>query len=172
MLAGRVGDRRVGAGDGAWLRRLRDLAGVGPRGSLSRSFMYKLDGQDEAAGSARFAPDGTAIDWSAYADDPILRFAEDRLRRWARQVGGIVVPNIARLPGMRSFSVHPLGGCRMGTSVDDGVIDRVGRWLDPRGGVHPGCGSQMAASFHARGAVNPAARLVGWLQATGRAGRS
>jgi cholesterol oxidase len=42
------------------------------------------------------------------------------------------------LPGMRAFSVHPLGGCRMGTSVDDGVVDTVGRVFRPEGGVYDG----------------------------------
>ena len=138
LLSGTVGEPRARATSGAWLRRLRDLAGVDARGALSRSFMYKLDAQDEAKGQARFTPHGTVIDWPGYADDPILVFAEQRLRAWAARVGGRVVPNIARLPGMRSFSVHPLGGCRMGTSVDDAVVDTFGRWLDPRGGLHPG----------------------------------
>ena len=132
-----IGDRR-GPAAGAWRRRLRDLITVDGGGALSRSFMYKLDGQDASRGRARFGPDGAAIDWPDYADDPVLTFAEERLRAWADAVGGTVIANVARLPGMRSFSVHPLGGCRMGTSVADGVVDHVGRWLDPRGGHHDG----------------------------------
>jgi cholesterol oxidase len=124
--------------EGRWLRRVRDLRRVGAAGALSGTFMYKLDGQDECRGTARFLASGTVIDWEHYADDPILRFAEQRLRRWADRVGGMVIPNVARLPGMRSFGVHPLGGCRMADCVEDGVVDDVGRLFDPRGAVHPG----------------------------------
>lgn len=135
----------------SWRRRLLDLAKVDEHGALSRSFMYKLDGQDRAAGEARFGDEGTAIDWADYMDDPVMRFAEQRLTEWAKVVGGTVIPNIARLPGMRSFSVHPLGGCRMGEGLDDGVVDRFGRVFDPRGGVHEGLriadGSILAGSL-------------------------
>lgn len=135
----------------SWRRRLLDLVKVDERGALSRSFMYKLDGQDSAAGEARFGDDGAAIDWADYIDDPVMRFAEQRLREWAKLVGGTVVPNVARLPGMRSFSVHPLGGCRMGESLDDGVVDRFGRVFAPGGGVYEGLriadGSILAGSL-------------------------
>lgn len=123
---------------GRWLRRLRDLAAVTERGALARSFMYKLDGQDQSRGTARFADGGVVVDWPDYADDPVMRFAAERLRQWAARAGGVVVPNVATLPGMRSFSVHPLGGCRMGRDLDDGVVDSLGRVLDPRGGVYAG----------------------------------
>jgi len=120
-------------------RRLRDLAGVGAAGALSHSFMFKLDSQDSNRGHARFTRDGKAVlDWPDYADDPINQFAAERLKRWAAKVGGTVVPNVAKLPGMRSFSVHPLGGCRMGADVGSGVVDDVGRVFRPDGGVYPG----------------------------------
>ncbi len=131
--------------------RLRDAFSIDSRSALSRSFMYKLDAQDASRGVARFTAAGAVIDWEDYVDDPILRFAEDRLRTWAGAVGGTVIPNVGRFPGMRGFSVHPLGGCRMGTSVEDGVVDTFGRIFDPRGGVHAGLriadGSIVAGSL-------------------------
>jgi cholesterol oxidase len=137
-LAGVDGGGRGGRTAGRLLRQLRDLIAVGSAGALSRSFMYKLDAQDAGRGVARFTPAGAVIDWPDYADDPILRFAEARLAAWAAEIGGTVLPSVARLPGMRGFSVHPLGGCRMGASIDDGVVDPVGRIFDPRGGIYPG----------------------------------
>lgn len=120
------------------LTRLRDLVSVRDGGALSRSFMFKLDGQDASRGIARFTPSGVVIDWNDYAADPAMQFAASRLRGWAAKVGGTVVPNVAELPGMRSFSVHPLGGCRMAASARDGVVDDVGRVFDLRGGTWPG----------------------------------
>ncbi len=123
----------------AWMRRLADFGPVRARGAFSHSFMFKLDGQDASRGMARFAPDGSAsIDWADYADDPVMRFAGERLSLWAAKMGGTVVPNVALLPGMRSFSVHPLGGCRMGRDVDEGVVDSVGRVYRPDGGFYEG----------------------------------
>jgi len=140
VLAGVLIDRRDRREQpaGRWLRRIRDLIAVTERGALTRSFMYKLDGQDTSGGNARFTSSGAVVDWPDYVDDPVLQFAAARLRQWADRIGGVVIPDVARLPGMRSFSVHPLGGCRMGRDGLDGVVDAVGRVFDPRGGVHPG----------------------------------
>ncbi len=121
-----------------WFRRIRDLLTIDSKGALSHSFMYKLDGQDSNRGTANLGNGGASIDWADYAEDPLMKFAEQRLEEWARKVGGTVVPNVAKLPGMRSFSVHPLGGCRMGTDVGDGVVDDVGRVFRPNGGVYEG----------------------------------
>jgi len=121
-----------------WGRRLRDFVSIGESGALSQSFMYKLDGQDESRGVARFRDGGAVIDWENYGDEPVMRFADKRLREWAEISGGVLVPNVATLPGMRSFSVHPLGGCRMGTSVESGVVDDQGRVFNPKGGVYEG----------------------------------
>lgn len=141
LAAGRLADGDAPGGaatPGSAIRRLRDLVVVDGGGALSRSFMFKLDAEDSSAGRARFTRAGAVIDWPDYADDPILRFAEARLRDWAARTGGRVIKSVARLTGGRGFSVHPLGGCRMGRSIDDGVVDDVGRVFDPRGGVHPG----------------------------------
>ncbi len=139
-LAGVLVDRRARRDHaaGRWLRRLRDLVAVTERGALAHSFMYKLDGQDSSLGNARFTSDGAVVDWPGYTEDPIMRFARTRLHGWAERIGGLVIPDVATLPGMRSFSVHPLGGCRMGLDLADGVVDPLGRVLDPRGGVYPG----------------------------------
>jgi cholesterol oxidase len=137
-LAEVIRDRATRVAARAWRRRLRDLFRVDGEGALSRSFMYKLDGQDSSRGRARFTDAGAVIDWPDYNQDPVMRFAEERLRGWAALVGGTVIPNVAGLPGMRSFSVHPLGGCRLGRDIDDGVVDAHGRVFDPEGGVYPG----------------------------------
>jgi choline dehydrogenase-like flavoprotein len=129
------------------LRRLRDLARVDERGALAHTFMYKLDGTDDSRGTARFTGAGAVIDWDDYTDDPVNRFAAERLEQWAERVGGTIIPNVARLPGMRSFGVHPLGGARMATGVEGGVVDPNGRVFDPRGGLHDGLRIADASIF-------------------------
>lgn len=137
------GRRGPGGADGTWWqragRRLRDVGGVGPLGALAHSFMYKLDAEDSARGTASFDARGrAAIDWPDYADDPILRFAAERLEAWARVVGGTVVRNVGSWRGLRSFGVHPLGGCRLGATPEQGVVDARARVYRPGGGVYQG----------------------------------
>jgi cholesterol oxidase len=139
-LAGILGRNR-GPVDGALargLRRLRDLFGPDVNGALSRTFLYKLDGQDAAAGRLGVDRSGRAVmDWETYAADPVLRGAWDRLEAWAGRVGGRVVPNLGTWPGMRSFGVHALGGCPMGRDFATGVVDSFGRVFAPEGGFYP-----------------------------------
>lgn len=120
-------------------RRLADLVGLSDRGALSRTFIYKIDAGDSANGVAVFDSMGrSAIDWPDYALDPILRFAVGRLETWARATGGAVVLGPGTRPGIAGLGVHPLGGCSMGRSIEDGVVDSHGRVFDPRGDVYPG----------------------------------
>lgn len=133
---------RHGQGDGLAARtgrRVRDLFGVREGGALSHTYMYKLDGQDGANGRMGTDAHGrSTLDWPDYRDDPILRFATAKLEAWAREVGGRIVRDPGTWPGMRSFGVHALGGCGMGTCVEDGVTDSFGRVFAPGGGVYPG----------------------------------
>lgn len=120
-------------------RRLRDLLRADPRGALAHTFMYKLDAEDSGRGTAVFDAQGrSAMAWPDFRDDPIVRFAAQRLEGWAARIGGVLVPDVAGLPGMRSFGVHALGGCRMGSDLEDGVVDTEGRVYRPDGGVHAG----------------------------------
>lgn len=121
------------------VRRARDLLGPTSRGALAHTFMYKLDAQDSGRGHAVFDARGrSALEWPDYQDDPIMRFAAARLERWGEQVGATRIRDVSTLPGLRSFGVHPLGGCRMGRDIDDGVVDPFGRVLRPEGGVYQG----------------------------------
>ncbi len=136
--------RRIGPPppSGRWeraRRALHDLARIDERGALERTFMFKLDGQDTARGVASFDRHGRAsIDWPDYSRDPVLRFADDRLVEWARKVGGTVIHDPGRWPGLCNFGVHPLGGCRMARSVADGVVDDRCRVFRPDGSLYPG----------------------------------
>jgi cholesterol oxidase len=121
---------------GERLGRGRDRAAGGS--ALARTFMYKLDGQDAGRGQVRFDHGRAVLDWPDYADDPILRFAGARLRAWAAEVGGTMLRDLGTWPGMRSFGVHPLGGCRMAARWDDGVVDDRGRVHDHAGGLVDG----------------------------------
>lgn len=138
------GGRRAGSESESWRRRLsrslRDLSGVAAGGALAQTFMYKVDAEDGARGQARFVGDEAVMDWPDYRDDPVLRFAHERLERWAEQVGGRVIAELGSWPLMRgrSFGVHPLGGCALAEGPERGAVDTRLRLFRPDGGVYPG----------------------------------
>lgn len=122
----------------AMLRRMRDFARPGGDGALAHTFFYFIDAQDRALGTVRFREDRAVLDWPNYAEEPIIRFAIERLGQWADKVGGTLLENVAQLPGKRSLGIHPLGGCQMGADIDSGVTDTYGRVFKPGGGVYEG----------------------------------
>ncbi|MBK9069781.1 MAG: hypothetical protein IPL79_02040 [Myxococcales bacterium] len=60
------------------------------------------------------------------------------LHAWAAVVGGRIITEVGTWPLMPGMGVHPLGGCRMGKSLEDGVVDSYGRVFHPRGGHYRG----------------------------------
>lgn len=120
-------------------RRLRDLCSVGEGGAMSNTFMFKVDAEDSSQGRVSFDRLGrSAIDWPDYSREPILQFARERLHQWAAAVGANVIEEIGSWPLMKNMGVHPLGGCRMGTGPDDGVVDEYCRVFKPNGELYSG----------------------------------
>ena len=66
------------------------------------------------------------LDWNVRRSEPTVRAIIEVHRRLSRAGGGqVYVPLYWRL--LRSLiTVHPLGGCKMGTSARDGVVDHLG----------------------------------------------
>ncbi len=83
-----------------------------------------------------------------FYEDPIYPEIESTLERFARELTDDSAAHFenpflgpgAELAGGRSITLtHPLGGCVMAASADDGVVDEFGRVFDSRtGGVHRG----------------------------------
>jgi cholesterol oxidase len=120
-------------------RRLSDLRSVSESGALSNTFMFKVDAEDSSQGRASFNRHGqSAIDWPHYEEEPIVQFARQRLHQWAEAAGGNVIEELGSWPLMKNLGVHPLGGCRMGTGPEDGVVDQYCRIFTPDGEVYPG----------------------------------
>ncbi len=142
LLGGNVIGRHRGPSDSIYKRfrrRMRDFLDVGPDGAMANTLMYKLDAEDSGRGQASFNKEGrSTLDWEDYNNDPIVRFAAERLEEWSDKVGGVMIRDLGKWPGMRSFGVHALGGCMLGTSPDDGVVDRSFRLMKPDGSVYDG----------------------------------
>ncbi len=142
------------AGEAA--RILRDQLGIGKKGALAHTMLYLAMGDDDADGRVILDHrDAPRVVWGSLADKPLFAEMDAEMRALVAELGGTWVPNPNpwRAFGGPPMSVHPLGGCPMGSDVDAGVVDHLGRVLAPDGGVHPGL-------FVADGAVVPSALRV------------
>ena len=82
-------------------------------------------GRDVPGGRMELRGDRLVLTWRGQASRAYFQGLEATARRLGRALGGRVV----RLGGpfARLLSVHPLGGCAMGRSAQEGVVDSYGR---------------------------------------------
>jgi cholesterol oxidase len=82
-------------------------------------------GRDVPGGRMELRGDRLALTWRGQASRAYFEGLEATARRLGQALGGRVI----RLGGpfARLLSVHPLGGCAMGRSAADGVVDSYGR---------------------------------------------
>jgi len=107
----------------------RFLAGA-YHGAVRRTQTFLVMTHDDAGGTMMLADDRVRIEWRGLQGQDIFKRVDAQLRRATAALGGIYVPN-----PFRPITVHPLGGCGMGNSATDGVVDHEGRVFDPDSGM-------------------------------------
>ncbi|HEY9867940.1 MAG TPA: GMC family oxidoreductase [Candidatus Obscuribacterales bacterium] len=124
----------VGAGT---LERMRFLAGVmlGKSVDIEQEKRKAKDvviwggnGMDRACGRLKLNSLGRlSLEWpGGLANEPVFARLHAVMAELARAQGRKYIPNIASSFGKQA-TVHPLGGCAMADSPDNGVVDACGR---------------------------------------------
>ena len=106
---------------------------------LNRSMTLLGCGHDTASGEIRLEGDTVAVRWPDYERQASHAEIIQHMREYATARGGRFRP----FGPARNYTAHPLGGCRMGLTAEDGVVDDRGRVFDgtpraPAGQIHPG----------------------------------
>jgi cholesterol oxidase len=137
-------------------------------GGLSRTLLLSAFGHDGAAGRLHALPgfdeaqhDGNlVVHWPGAGEAECFEGADRRLLRatgktdafWLRNPLWQAVPDsplLDQLTKRQVFTVHPLGGCRMAPTMNDGAVDPFGRVFDAgavdAGGAAGRPGAQWAA---------------------------
>jgi cholesterol oxidase len=134
----------------------RDLVHYDPQGALNHSMVYLGIGHDSADGTLVLDQHGRVrLLWGNAPDQPLFHTLSGEMRGHTAALGGTYIsnPRWHRSLGRNLITVHPLGGCIMGSDGSKGVVDHRGRVYDPaRGlnGIHPGL-------FVADGSIIPTA---------------
>lgn len=100
-------------------------------GAVLHSQVYLVMSHDDAGGRLRLENDAVRIEWDGVGAQPIFKSVNQNLLNATAALGGTFIPN----PLWKSLlgpthdlvTVHPLGGCCMGESAVDGVVDHKGR---------------------------------------------
>jgi len=111
---------------------------------VSNLFFFNCMGQDQANGTFSLDDDELDLNWDQRpGDQPVFAEIEGLLQDYSQAMGGTYVPMpLWKGFGDRKLTVtHPLGGCRIAASRDDGVVNEHGQVYDPAGSdptaVHP-----------------------------------
>jgi cholesterol oxidase len=110
---------------------------------MIRSQILYVVAHDDASGRLRLQKDHVIVDWPGYSHAPARVRAEQKVKAMIECMGGVFVRNPFAMTafGGNRVIAHPLGGCAMGETVEQGVVAPDGRVFDPTKGptgVHDG----------------------------------
>ena len=115
------------------LRALKILINGAYKGVLTSSQCFYIVGHDDASGVLTMKGDRALLEWPDVADQPVFDRAKKILSPLFEKFGADYMQNPVRdtILGGKLITVHPLGGCRMGDSAENGVVDHQCRVFDP-----------------------------------------
>ena len=136
-----------------------ELAAAAYGGAVARTQTYLVMSVDDAGGRLRLQDDRLRIDWPGAGTGPVIAKDHQWLRAANEAVQGqfIANPLWSEPLGHKLITVHPLGGCGMGDSAADGVVDHQGRVFAGSDGqaVHKGLLVCDGAVLPGAAGVNP-----------------
>ena len=98
---------------------------------MDKTLAFLCMSHDDASGVIRLHPNSSNayIDWSGVGRQKNFEAINKRLRQAAEQLNGefIINPVWSAAFGRRLVTVHPLGGCPMGDSGKNGVVNHKGQ---------------------------------------------
>jgi cholesterol oxidase len=114
-------------------------------GAVHKTQVFLAVGHDSAGGEIELHGEDIAIRWPHALDEPVFQSIHETLAKLVKATGGTYIANpaSAALLGGNLLTVHPLGGCGMGATRADGVVDHKCRVFDgdptkPETAVHEG----------------------------------
>lgn len=120
-----------------------DYNGVGDfrDGALNHSMLYFACGHDSSGGKFKYNKFSKTMDyvWKGVIKEKTFERINSVMHGFSEGMGGLFIPNPRSAiggGGQNIQATHPLGGCPMGNTVADGVVDHVGRVFDAKGGLH------------------------------------
>lgn len=111
-------------------------------GAVHNTQTYLVMSHDGAGGRLVLDDDRLRIHWPDVGDEPIFETVNGALEQTTVPLGGEFVPDPlwTKLLGKSLVTVHPLGGCAIGRSAREGVVDHKSRVFAGSSGteVHEG----------------------------------
>jgi cholesterol oxidase len=111
------------------------------KGALNHTLLMLACGHDSFSGKYVYNGDykPKAI-WPHVTQEPSFKKIRAEMRKVSDQLGGTFIanPRSELFGGGKIQVTHPLGGCPMGNTPDDGVVNHLGQVFDADGNLHRG----------------------------------
>ncbi|MGA7341368.1 MAG: GMC oxidoreductase, partial [Terracidiphilus sp.] len=143
----------------AKLRELRSIV-LGPySGAVHNTLNYLVVAHDDSGGRMVLENDKLRISWPGAGKTEIIRQASDLIHKASDALAGDFVPDPVwnRFTDQQLITGHPLGGCVMGESAENAVVNHKGQVFSGTSGteVHPGLYVMDGAVIPRSLGVNP-----------------
>lgn len=111
-----------------WLRTKADLVGLESLGAMNRTVLFFGMGFEEKLGKLVWKDDKVSIDWPDPTNEQFARRIDKKMAELTMKLGGAYIenPRSRSLFGKNLVTAHPLGGCPMGATSKEGVVDAKG----------------------------------------------
>ena len=111
-----------------WQTLSSDVRGA-YHGAVRNTQTYLLMTHDGEHGRFLLNNDRLTIDWSTVGKEEIFQKADTQLRKETDALSGVYIKNPVWVKDMDTelVTVHPLGGCFMGDSIETGVVNHKGQ---------------------------------------------
>jgi cholesterol oxidase len=123
-------------------RELESMVGGAYVGAVNHTQTYLVMTHDDGNGRMYLDNDRLRIDWPSVGSQPIFQKVANKLFEAGKPLGGSYVPNPLWTPMLRHslITVHPLGGCVIGSDAAQGVVNHKGQVFNGNAGnaVHDG----------------------------------
>jgi cholesterol oxidase len=123
-------------------REVESLTKGAYHGALRNTQVYLVMAHDSGNGRISLEHDRVRVAWPGVGSEPIFAAVGERLVEATRPLGGTYLPNpiSTRLSGHDLVTVHPLGGCVMAETAEDGAVNERGQVFSGAAGtaVHEG----------------------------------
>lgn len=98
-------------------------------GAIRNTQTYLLMTHDGEHGKIKLENDRLRIDWTQVGKEEIFRKADAQLRLETKALSGVYIKNPVWIKEMNNelVTVHPLGGCCMGPTIYQGVVNHKGQ---------------------------------------------
>ena len=97
---------------------------------LDKTLPFLCMGHDDSSGEIHIGDggDGVYIDWANVGRQQVFECMNQKMRAITKELGGTFIQNPvwSEMMNKKLVTVHPLGGCPMGSNGREGVVNHKG----------------------------------------------